>query len=701
MKRNLITDLIRSFFFAIDNAVYWLIEITYNLFHELAGLGLFGEATYERFTSRIYLLIGVFALFKISFALIGMFVNPDSFTDSKTGGGKLIKKVVTVLLLITFVPTIFQLGYRLQNIIIENNIIATIILGASSDPDQIKSTYQNAGRNMSATVFKAFFRPAIYDKNTGEALFGDCSDCKRIFTSPNAGIGDYSNILNDVYSKSTKEYAFDYNILISTIAALAVAFLLVNFVFDVAIRAVKLSFLQLIAPVPIIMSLDPKKGEEGLKKWISTTVTTYLDLFMRLLIIYFVVFVLAEITKNGGNSLILFKYDSLGNAIPAQNVNALAAVFILFGLLLFAKEAPNLIYEMLGMKPPSGGFGLNPLKRLSSIPLLGGALGAGAALAGGMLGNVTKFAGSALKAGVLKGLGQDDKANKTMSTARNRLANRSAIAKQEAYERYASNKWGGNEKYSGTTISGYEQKQKNEAFQKKQEAIIDSNNKKRLHSMGTEIRGKEITNSSGKKMSYINSNGEVKALTYDNIKELNSSKEMNEAFNFIYGNEEYAASMTSVEYGKRNVKAKSRDLQVAIAKVNQNPGDEEAIRQYEKAAEAAKSAETILKGYEDNHQKIRSRYKTQAEMEDSVKISKGPNVGESAEFQSDDLKINNFLSSGNTASEYLSNVSKTYGDTFETNRQTNTSSNDSDTTGSSGRTPEPKPTGRGSSRPQY
>jgi hypothetical protein len=703
MKREWYADFLRSIFFFIDRAVYWLVEISYELFHNLAGIGLLDNSTFERFTSRIYLLLGIFALFKISFALIGMFVNPDTFTDPKAGGGKLIKKVFTVLILIVFVPSIFRIGFQLQSILLNNNIIGTIILGNTNNVEQTTTTFEKGGRIISTTIFKAFFRPALKTTD-GKIDYANCAKCKELYEDKpvsDVTVGEFHEVISKV--DSNKMYIFDYNIFISLVAGLGAAYLLIMFAFDVAIRSVKLTFLQLIAPIPIIMSLDPKKGEEGLKKWISTTVGTYVDLFMRLAIIYFIIFIIAEITKNGGNSLTLFSYDASGNAVEVNEFMPFTIVFIIFGLLLFAKEAPNLIYDLMGMKPPSGGFGLNPIKRLSSIPLLGGHLGAGASYLGNTLKNAAKLGGSALIGGAWKTLGKDDKAKKTLDNAKNKFANRSAIAKQEAYERYASNKWGGNEKYSGTTVSGQEQKNKTEAFQKKQEAEIDSNNKKRLHDIGKGITSKKI--------SFKKADGSVGEVEYDDIKRLTNSTDMTAAYKEVFGKDEFASSMTNVNYGKIQARTANRDLQIAIAKVNQNPGDEKAIEEYEKAAGAVKKAEGILKGYEDNHQKIRARYKEQAEIEDAIKISEGPNVGQTQTFTEKDInpkKANEEAESNRKSAAFSSMADQDALDAYEAamKKQSSSNSNTSQDDSNSGssrqtRTPEQKPKGGGSSRPQY
>ena len=66
-----------------------------------------------------------------------------------------------------------------------------------------------------------------------------------------------------------------------------IAYLLVLYCIDVGTRAVQLAFLQIIAPIPIIGYIAPKK--DGIfQKWTKQCITTYLDLFIRTAIIYFI-----------------------------------------------------------------------------------------------------------------------------------------------------------------------------------------------------------------------------------------------------------------------------------------------------------------------------------------------------------------------------------------------------------------------------
>ena len=79
---------------------------------------------------------------------------------------------------------------------------------------------------------------------------------------------------------------------IAGITLTAVVLLLINFCMDVAVRSIKLAFLQLVAPIPIISYIDPKSGKDGLfKKWYDMCFKTYLSLFIRLLALYFAIYI--------------------------------------------------------------------------------------------------------------------------------------------------------------------------------------------------------------------------------------------------------------------------------------------------------------------------------------------------------------------------------------------------------------------------
>ena len=129
----------------------------------------------------------------------------------------------------------------------------------------------------------------------------------------------------------------------------------------------------MLAPVPIISRIDPKKGKDMFDKWVKTCVNTYLDLFIRLMGIYFAVFVVTQIID--------LQFEDMVTGQTAD-VNAFVKVFIILGALLFAKQLPKLIEEITGIKM-DGKFTLNPMSKLRQTPLVGAGVTTAAALAGG------------------------------------------------------------------------------------------------------------------------------------------------------------------------------------------------------------------------------------------------------------------------------------------------------------------------------
>ena len=141
------------------------------------------------------------------------------------------------------------------------------------------------------------------------------------------------------------------------------SFLMVGFAIDVAIRAFKLVILKMIAPIPIISYIDPKSAKDGaFSNWTKTFISTWIDLFLRLGILYFVLYMI---------DLVILR----GNISIGQNNflrTAVVTIFLIIGLLFFARQAPKFISDALGIKN-SKGLGIG----------LGGALAAGGAFLGG------------------------------------------------------------------------------------------------------------------------------------------------------------------------------------------------------------------------------------------------------------------------------------------------------------------------------
>jgi hypothetical protein len=396
-----LTDILQNLFFFIDKIIFWFISALYDLFMDISNTSIFSQATIETFSNRIYVFLGVFMLFKLTFSFLSLMVNPEAISDKEKGAGKIVVRVIVTLVLIISVPSIFTMAYRVQNVILKDNTMGRIMLGIS--PARSANIQDTAGQEMSLDIFTAFFKPRPCNYNDDQstcsgkltALGGKAAEAAVMYDEVYAtkDISWFSSVVNNratfynpATAKTEDNYVFDYTYLISTIVGGFVAYILIGFVIDIGVRTVKLGFLQLIAPIPIASYVDPKSSKDGaFSNWVKTCVSTYIDLFARLLLIYFVVFILSEL--NSGTGFV----DMQGQAVQ----NPFVKVFIILGALMFAKQAPQLIKDILGIKGDAGKFELNPFKKVSSGAIggaaiggaVGGAVGAGAgALGGGIAG---------------------------------------------------------------------------------------------------------------------------------------------------------------------------------------------------------------------------------------------------------------------------------------------------------------------------
>lgn len=412
---NLGRDLIRSIFAFLDRPAYWLLGIAYQLFFNVASADIFSNNTIMKFYGRVQVILGVFMMFQLAMVFLRGIIDPDSFTGAKDGkgGGTFLKRVAMSLILITLLMPIsitsprneyekqinnngllFGTLYSLQHRILSNNTIGRLVLGTTDtsanyvDGDEDK--LETSSRVFSSTILKAFYRinllpkdkrtdtgtkdPATLNKN--RVCQDMDSEFLNSYTKLDADPGDIIAMVNKTCTLDdglfgskflgSKKYYFTYMPLISTIVAIIFVFILLSFTIDIAVRAIKLAVLRLIAPIPLISYMDPKgSGDEAFKSWSKTLTSTYLDLFIRLAVVYFVIFIIQDMIVNG----IVIEHGS-------GVIGVLSLIIIWIGLFVFAKQAPKFIKQVLGLKD-------------SNFNLFGGfaAMAGAGALAAGTLGS--------------------------------------------------------------------------------------------------------------------------------------------------------------------------------------------------------------------------------------------------------------------------------------------------------------------------
>lgn len=363
----------RTLMFILCDGVYRLIYLTFYIFEKLGSARIIEDT--QGIVNRISLIIGLFMVFRVTFAFVQYIVDPDAMLDKKKGAANIIKKIIISIVLLGSTSTLFNLAFKAQDLIIDNQIIGKIIFNSSSsngyDSDSLYSTPENSstfGGRLSAEVFSAFYRlnPEASPKDS------DQEDCKTWLTNDDGNSG-YSKLKEKIAQNkgalsgyknspaaiclneqdSSDEYIVDFDAggFLALAFGIAVLYTIFIFTIQVGVRVIQLAYLQIIAPIPIIMYITPK-GDEQLKKWGQQCSTTFLDFFMRCTIIYFAILVIQNIWETGFIGKLLSAGTESSNGWETMYVG----VIMIIAVLTFAKKVPNLIKEIFPSLGGAAGF---------------------------------------------------------------------------------------------------------------------------------------------------------------------------------------------------------------------------------------------------------------------------------------------------------------------------------------------------------
>lgn len=393
---------LRAFLGFTVGLVYELIAAVYSFFADLAVFNLFdGEAAsiIDNIYTRVGLILSLFMIFKLTFSLIQTLINPDD--NGIKNSGKLVTRIVVVMVLFATVRPIFNEARELQRIIVEDNVIYKIILGENTNQDD------NFGKTLAVETLFAFFTDdeapyvdnnsivnsdgthpdeCVSPKSIAEEGEVACIDILKdsameynlsVYTPAWATVSNKSSITMIDTIKNAMGTETGFYIEFDGWTALAVGifmlYVLISYCLSVGVRAIQLAFLELIAPIPILSYLSIKE-ETAFNKWIKMCITTYVDLFIRTAIIYFAIYLIQNL------DLI---FDEMTGSL-------LLKVVIIFCILMFAKQAPKLLAELFPKSLGSIGMELGvgaKLKEMAGLGIIGGVVGAGIGAAGTAIGN--------------------------------------------------------------------------------------------------------------------------------------------------------------------------------------------------------------------------------------------------------------------------------------------------------------------------
>lgn len=467
-----IVGIIRTVLFTIDQVAYSLIDNAYNLIVKFASASFFEDSAIEQIMQNTYIIIGLFALFKIALLLVNSLVSPDKLFDKEKGLGIIVRNIVIMFALLIFVPILFRESMSIQNTIVTGNYVNKIFglnvpnehnpgdmfkrqaIMALVHPNEVFAVYKNGkyeittgdeGTDKYCKDDSTHCKEAIEDYNA--AIFGTNSEGenkqKHMFSTLASHMEDY--VKDDFGNGKEKIYVYDYSMFLTFVVGIAITYLLILFCFDLAERVIKLAILEIVSPLFIVTYIDPKSAKSGpFSNWLKEVGSTYVSLYIRLAALALII-ILTTLWQKRNTDIDLGGWGNI--------------IFIL-SILIFAKQFPKWLGGLIGVKDFDGGLG-GLGKRLGSAALVGGMLTNAARGAAGLSAAAAKAVinqkghRSALKkeaykkAGLNKGFGRKnrDARNQWYEENKDKYAD---MSKRQAIRKARKDALANDTSYSGT-----------------------------------------------------------------------------------------------------------------------------------------------------------------------------------------------------------------------------------------------------------
>ncbi len=399
---------LRAICMAIDGVLYSLLDNAYDLVIKLSTAELLKPATIKSLTGNLYIIFGVVAFFRLALLLVNAIIDPEKLNEKGKGLSNIFFRVVGMVILLAVTPFLFEMSYDLQGKLVgadaSENIIFKTILGnnaniASPKNSNAGKALQNIALSSLITIDKEYlvndkqcnvgendcgFYPLTCVPNNddegtctlqGGYVYGDnCSwpNCQKAVDKYNemyvaedmspAKLAAYAGTSKKIEVEGVEQevYVYNYMFIITGIVGVAMTYIIISFAIDIAVRMFELIVLEILSPLFIATFVDPKSAQSGpFKNWLSAVGKSYASLYIRLAIIALMVLLVSIINQSK-------MFQSM------EDVSGWAKIFMVIGLLIFAKKAPKWIGDMIGIKGDGGLGGLSIGKKLGGMALAGG-----------------------------------------------------------------------------------------------------------------------------------------------------------------------------------------------------------------------------------------------------------------------------------------------------------------------------------------
>lgn len=583
MVATAIGSLLRGIFFMIDSLIYSLVPSMYSLLNDVSNINGFikhEQTIIDPIATNIYTLLAVIMLFRVAFSLLTMIADPDKIEDKEKGLSKIITSVIGCIVLIIAVPLIFNIAGEIQEKVLTDKLIESIVLSDhyceqdefSVDQDT-KCKPKNTGLYLSYSMLSLVLNIDEGNETSAEndslkvkyesIIKTPSSETAENFKEQYKALSSLGEDINESVKSGTgvKKYYFNYTIIISTLLGVYLLWIVTTFVIDVAYRSLKLFFLKLIAPVAIISFVDPSSASKGIfKKWSEECIKTYLSIFLRIASLAVV-------------SLIVYSVNFEENKVIVK-------IFFFLAVLTLLKTLPKLLETLFGVKPKSKeeSFGQS---------LLRGALGAATVgtyggLAGGISAKRNKgsFLGGMFTGGASGLLGGATSAyNGKFGDFTKAFGNSTAaVAKAYGYKtgaeiRKEKMKYNADKKYSQGIFDNYKQAYANDKNNQSAQKFIDDYKQAPYGVEFTKNQQGQIRKAHAEKNAYSSILSQKAAANRGNLAiKKTEARLLGDEFN----NTVRAITATSDDTEKARLNSKAAAIQTRLGKVNKEVGDLES-----------------------------------------------------------------------------------------------------------------------------
>ena len=376
-------DIVRTFFGFLDTLIYGAIKwILFGIF-DLANLTANSEV-FSGIYSRIYVVLGIFMAFKLSFSFFQYIIDPESMTGkSDKSLSKLLIRVFVMLSALVFLPAVLfgqngeqGLLSRAQSAFLPS--LPKVIFGVSNvgglsqgdnTTQKFTDSIEQSATDLSVAALRGFFSPPQeLDDYCADGTYENTPQIESIEQFSAAlhltcdKKGDLNLYVGPIQISGTRFYKYSYMPFISTVVGVLIGLLLLGITIDIAKRIFKLMILEVVAPIPIMSLIDPKGSKDGaFSKWVKSLTSTFLDIFFKLGLVYIIIVFIHLIVTATTNGELFSNFPK-----DTGFRGAYLTILLILGLIFFAKEAPKFIKNAMGFKDEGSGSLFSDVKAIGA-----------------------------------------------------------------------------------------------------------------------------------------------------------------------------------------------------------------------------------------------------------------------------------------------------------------------------------------------